>query len=204
MRRRSFQVGHFGATRRCGAYSSRIDRTSPRSGGFTMAERGDDLPTGLPQGMDLDGLDEILGVHLGLANVIILQHFNRCFSEIGLTPKQTSTLWLANANPGIAQVDIARFFRMDRATMLGIPNSLTEQGLLDRGPSIRNGRTVGLHITPAGAAKLAAAQAAVAHHEQWVKSALPPAEVDQLFHLLRRFNRPREAELTDAEAGTLE
>lgn len=169
-----------------------------------MADRGEDFVSGLPEGMDLDGLDEILGVHLGLANVIILQHFNRTFSEIGLTPKQTSTLWLAAANPGIAQVDIARFFRMDRATMLGITNSLTDQGLLDRGPSIRSGRTVGLHITPAGAAKLAAAKAAVAKHEQWVKSALTPKELDQLFHLLRRLNRPREAELTDTETATLE
>ena len=76
-------------------------------------------------------------------------------------------------------VDIARLFRMDRATMLGITNSLTEQALLDRGPSIRSGRTVGLHITPSGARKLAAARVAVARHEQWVKSALTPDEVAQ-------------------------
>jgi DNA-binding MarR family transcriptional regulator len=88
--------------------------------------------------------------------------------------------------------------------MLGITNSLTDQGLLDRGPSIRNGRTVGLHITPAGAAKLAAAKVAVARHEQWVKSALSPDEVDQLFRLLIKLSRPREAALTDAESGSLE
>ena len=160
--------------------------------------------SGLPAGMDLDGLDEILGVQVSLAYVTILQHFNRSLGEIGLTPKQTSTLWLAAANPGIPQVDIARFFRMDRATMLGITNSLTEQGLLDRGPSIRSGRTVGLHITKAGAARLAAARAAVEKHEQWVKSALTPEEVAQLFHLLTRFNRPREAELVEEEARPLE
>jgi DNA-binding MarR family transcriptional regulator len=169
-----------------------------------MGKQGGDLASTLPEGMDLDGLDAILGVHISLANVIILQHFNRSFSDIGLTPKQTSTLWLAAANPGIPQVDIARFFRMDRATMLGITNSLTEQGLLDRGPSIRNGRTVGLHITAAGAARLAAAKAAVAQHEQWVKSTLTRGEVTQLMHLLQRLNRPREAELTDGDAGSLE
>jgi DNA-binding MarR family transcriptional regulator len=169
-----------------------------------MGEQGEGLTSGLPEGMDLDGLDEILGVHVSLANAIILQHFNRSLSDVGLTPKQTSTLWLAAANPGIPQVDIARFFRMDRATMLGITNSLTEQGLLDRGPSIRNGRTVGLHVTAAGAARLAAAKAAVARHEQWVKSALTPEEVGLLMHLLQRLNRPREAELTDEDAGSLE
>ena len=154
--------------------------------------------------MDLDGLDEILGVHVGVAYTTILQHFNRSLAHLGLTPKQTSTLWLAAANPGIPQVDIARFFRMDRATMLGITNSLTDQGLLDRGPSIRSGRTVGLHITPAGARKLEAAKAAIARHEQWVKGALTPREVADLFHLLRRFNRPREAELADADTEVLE
>jgi DNA-binding MarR family transcriptional regulator len=169
-----------------------------------MGKQGADLASTLPEGMDLDGLDAILGVHIGLANLIILQHFNRSLSDIGLTQKQTATLWLAAANPGIPQVDIARFFRMDRATMLGITNSLTEQGLLDRGPSIRNGRTVGLHITTAGAARLASAKAAVARHEQWVKSTLTRHELAQLMHLLQRLNRPREAELTDGDARSLE
>lgn len=169
-----------------------------------MTDQGENLVSGLPEGMDLDGLDRILGVHVSLANLTILQHFNRTMGDVGLTPKQTSTLWLAAANPGIAQVDIARFFRMDRATMLGITNSLTEQGLLDRGASIRGGRTIGLHITPAGASRLAAAKAAVARHETWVKSALTPAEVAQLFHLLKRLSRPREAELTDGEDASLE
>jgi len=168
-----------------------------------MNDEGADFISGLPEGMDLDGLDEILGVHVSVANLTILQHFTRSFAGIGLTPKQTSTLWLASANPGIAQVDIARFFRMDRATMLAITNSLTDQGLLDRGPSIRGGRTVGLHITPAGAEKLAAAKVAVARHERWVKSALTPGEVDQLFALLIKLNRPREAELTEADSGEL-
>jgi DNA-binding MarR family transcriptional regulator len=169
-----------------------------------MAGPGENIVSGLQDGMELDGLDEILGVHVSLAYVMILQHFNRSLGDIGLTPKQTSTLWLAAANPGIPQVDIARFFRMDRATMLGITNSLTEQGLLDRGPSIRSGRTIGLHITPAGAARLAAAKAAIARHEIWVKSALTPAETAQLFHLLKRLNRPREAELTEGETATFE
>jgi DNA-binding MarR family transcriptional regulator len=168
-----------------------------------MGEQQQNVLSGLAaEGMDLDGLDAILGVHVSLANLTILQHFNR--SDVGLTPKQTSTLWLAAANPGVPQVDIARFFRMDRATMLGITNSLVEQGLLDRGPSIRSGRTVGLHITPAGADRLATARAAIARHEHWVKSALAPEEVAFLIHLLQRLNRPREAELADEDSGALE
>lgn len=168
-----------------------------------MAEQEQNLASGLSEGgMNLDGLDSILGVHVSLANVTILQHFNR--SDVGLTPKQTATLWLAAANPGVPQVDIARFFRMDRATMLGITNSLVDQGLLDRGPSIRNGRTIGLHITAAGAERLATARAAIARHEQWVKSALAPEEVAFLIHLLQRLNRPREAELADEDSGALE
>jgi DNA-binding MarR family transcriptional regulator len=169
-----------------------------------MSEQREGLAGTLPEGMVLDGLDEILGVHISAANSLILQHFNRSFSGIGLTPKQTATLWLASANPGIPQVDIARLFRMDRATMLGITNSLTDQGLLDRGPSMRNGRTIGLHITPAGAERLAVAKVAVAQHEQWVKSTLAPEEVAFLIHLLRRLNSPREAELADEDSGPLE
>jgi DNA-binding MarR family transcriptional regulator len=165
-----------------------------------MRDRGEDFGGG-PTGMDLDGLDEILGLHVGLAHTLILQHFNRSLAQVGLTPKQTSTLWLVAANPGLPQIDIARFFHMDRATMLGITNSLTEQGLLDRGASIRTRRTVGLHITAAGAQKLAAAKTAVAGHELWVKSNLAPEEVAFLIHLLKRLNRPRGSEPADAEAA---
>ena len=37
-----------------------------------------------------------------------------------------------------------------------------------------------------------------------MKSTLTPKEVDQLFNLLVKLNRPREAELTEAELGTVE
>jgi len=161
------------------------------------------LDTEMPaaSGLQLDGLDAILGLHVGTVNTIIAQYFQRTLGDLALTPKQTSTLWLVSANPGVSQVELARFFRIERATMLAITNSLTEQGLLERRPSARDRRSIALHATPEGESKLALARAAVARHERWLQSVLSPEESAFLIHLLKRLgDRPT----LDASANDLD
>lgn len=147
---------------------------------------GTEMP-GAPR-LFLDGLDAILGLHVATAHTIIMQHFQRTLGNLALTPKQTATLWLAAANPGVSQSELARFFRIERSTVMAITNSLTDQNLLERRPSPHSRRSVALHITPEGEHKLALAKAAVAEHERWVQSVLSPEEVAFLIHLLKRLN----------------
>lgn len=131
-------------------------------------------------------LAEIIGLHISLANAAILQNFKKHFETLQLTPKQTSLLWLVSDNPGVSQVDFARLFGIDRATMLGITNTLTKRALIERRPMPNNARRLGLHLTEAGRAILAEAKRQVAVHEQWVKQRFTREELDTIISLMAR------------------
>jgi DNA-binding MarR family transcriptional regulator len=133
------------------------------------------------------GLAEIVGLHIGIANNAILQNFRKHLERLQLTQKQTSLLWLVAENPGLSQVDFARLFRIDRATMLGITNALSRRELIERRPAPDHGKRIGLHLTAAGKTMLAQAKAAVATHEDWVKSRFTPAEIETIIALMGRF-----------------
>jgi DNA-binding MarR family transcriptional regulator len=131
-------------------------------------------------------LAEIIGLHISLANAAILQNFKKHFDILQLTPKQTSLLWLVDDNPGVSQVDFARLFGIDRATMLGITNTMTKRGLIERRAMPNNARRLGLHLTDAGRAVLAEAKVQVASHEAWVKHHFTPAELETIKSLMAR------------------
>lgn len=131
-------------------------------------------------------LEKIIGLHIGLANHAIQQDFKREFEALRLTPKQTSLLWLVGDNPGVSQVDFARLFRIDRATLMGITNALARRGLIERRTMESNGRRIGLHLTPAGREVLEEARRKVAIHEAWVKRRFTRRELDQIVSLMAR------------------
>lgn len=137
---------------------------------------------------DIGDLDEILGFHLRLAYGAIYRHFMETFAGLGLTQKQVSVLWLVNDNPGIAQTDLARRLRMDRATTMGIVNRLQNRRFLLRGRSDSDRRRQTLTLTAAGKAALVDAREAIAAHERWLKARFTAREVDTLTELLARIH----------------
>ena len=137
----------------------------------------------------LGTLDQVFGLHVGLAHSAIIQDFKRSFENLQLTPKQTSLLWIADERPGIAQADVARLLLVDRATMLGITNSLTRRHLIERRRSPNGGRRIGLHVTPEGARMLDQARKAVAQHEKGLKSRFTEEELSGFTELLKRIYR---------------
>jgi len=89
---------------------------------------------------DIGQLRDVLGFHIRLAHGAVYRHFTESFTDLGLTQKQVSLLWLVDDHPGIAQTGIAARMRMDRATTMGIVNKLEARGLLERHPSRTDGR----------------------------------------------------------------
>lgn len=128
----------------------------------------------------------IVGLHISLANASILHNFKKCFEALQLTPKQTSLLWLVSDNPGVSQVDFARLFGIDRATMLGITNALTRRKLIERRTMASNARRIGLHLTEAGREVLAKAKVQLEIHETWVKQRFTAEELDTIKKLMAR------------------
>ncbi len=133
-------------------------------------------------------LDGIVGFHLRLAHGAVYRHFTETFSELGLTQKQVSVLWMVGDKPGVAQIELGSRLRMDRATTMTIVNRLQERGYMRRERSSSDGRKQALHLTPAGEAALVEATQCIELHEAWLKSRFTPQEVEKLVEMLARIH----------------
>lgn len=138
----------------------------------------------------LGAIGDILGFHIRLAHGVVYRHFTDTFSDVGLTQKQVSVLWLVHDHPGMAQADLGRALQMDRATVMAIVNRLQTKGLVVRGASAVDRRRQTLTLTDAGQAALAQARRAIEQHEAWLKDRFSPAEVRTLIELLSRIHEP--------------
>lgn len=138
---------------------------------------------------DVGEIKDILGFHIRLAHVACYRHFMETFSELELTQKQVSVLWLVSDNPGVAQTDLAQRLRMDRATTMGIVNRLSARGYLRRGPSPMDRRRKTLYLTELGQDTLLRAREAIWAHERWLKSRFTKAEVKTMMNLLDRIHQ---------------
>ena len=72
-----------------------------------------------------------LGLRVRRAHGAIQRHFSEHFSDLELTQKQISVLWLVGERPGAAQADLARALDMDRATTMALVHSLERRGLIE-------------------------------------------------------------------------
>ena len=139
----------------------------------------------------LGALEDVIGLHIGLANGAVVQQFKKHLDHLKLTPKQTSVLWLTGDNPGVPQIDLARLLGVDRATMLAITNGLVSRGLIERREIESDGRCLGLHLTAKGTALAERAKVAVAEHENWIKNHFSPREIDLIVTLMKRLHSGR-------------
>jgi DNA-binding MarR family transcriptional regulator len=137
---------------------------------------------------DIGEIKDILGFHIRLAHGAVYRHFSETFTDIDLTQKQVSVLWLVDDHPGIAQTDLAQRLRMDRATTMAIINRLQARQYLIRGKSPTDGRKQALFLEPEGVKALACAKEAIRAHEKWLQSRFTAKEVKQLMEMLARIH----------------
>lgn len=138
--------------------------------------------------MDTPDIDAVVDLHLRLAHGTVYRHFTETFSDLDLTQKQMTVLWLIDGNPDIAQADIGRRLHMDRTTVMLIVNRLQQRGYVLRGSHKGDKRRQSLHITEAGYAALISARDCISEHEKWLKGRFTPAESAMLVELLRRIH----------------
>ena len=137
---------------------------------------------------DIGEIRNIVGFHIRLAYGAVYRHFTETFTDVDLTQKQVSVLWLTDDHPDIAQTDLAKRMRMDRATTMAIVNRLESRGYLVRGQSQSDGRRQTLNLTRRGRKALIEAKAAIQQHEHWLKSRFTGREVAKLIELLTRIH----------------
>ncbi|MGO9932852.1 MAG: MarR family winged helix-turn-helix transcriptional regulator [Steroidobacteraceae bacterium] len=137
---------------------------------------------------DIGEIRNIVGFHIRLAHGAVYRQFTESFAHLDLTQKQVSVLWLVDDHPGIAQTDLARRIRMDRATTMAIINRLQFRGYLVRGKCRTDGRKQTLNLTDAGRKTLKIAKSAIRQNEQWLKSRFTRRETTKLIELLTRIH----------------
>jgi len=141
-----------------------------------------------PPRLDLDGLSELLGFHLRLAQVAMYRDFALAMGELDLTQKQCATLQLIGGNPGVSQVDLASTLGTDRATMMAMIDRLEQRGFVIRKRSTADRRRQELNLTAAGEAMLTKAKQTIAKHERNFTSRFTPQELTALVDALTRIH----------------
>lgn len=137
---------------------------------------------------DIGALNDILGFHIRLAHGAVYRHFTETFSDLDLTQKQVSVLWLVDDHPGISQIEVGQRLRMDRATTMTIVNRLQDRDYLRRERSTTDARKQALFLTSAGNKALDKAKQAIREHESWLKDRFSPEEIDKLVEMLTRIH----------------
>ena len=131
-------------------------------------------------------LQDLLGYNLRRAQVALSRDFQRSVGEGKIRPVIFSIRALAEATPGVAQVDLARLLGLDKASVVALIDRLEAAGLIERRRSTLDRRRQGLFLTAAGADLLQGLKHEVAQHERRFRERFSAAEAAQLIALLQR------------------
>jgi MarR family transcriptional regulator, organic hydroperoxide resistance regulator len=147
-----------------------------------------DETTELIQGPELmfQELDGLLGYQMRRAQGAMHRDYMATVTGLDLTQKQTATLWLINANPGVSQVSVAAALGMDRATMMAVTDRLEDRGLVIRKRSEIDRRKQELYLTPAGQQMLRKVKNRIAEHEERFKTLFKAGELASLIEALKK------------------
>jgi DNA-binding MarR family transcriptional regulator len=132
-------------------------------------------------------LDALLGYRLRRAQGAMHRDYVAALAGLDLTQKQTATLWLIGANPGVAQVSLATALGMDRATTMAVTDRLEARGLVVRKRSKIDRRRQELYLTPGGEKILRKVKTRVHEHEARFKGLFEPLELRALLSALEKF-----------------
>lgn len=136
--------------------------------------------------LHLAGLEDIVGLHLGIGHSLLVQRLDPKLKALDLTAKQVTILWLAEANPDLTQIEIARFLEIERSTIHQFVRSLVRNALVEVVPSATDGRSTRISLTAKGRERLAQARDVIMRHEAEAATRLTAIERRLLLDLLAK------------------
>lgn len=131
-------------------------------------------------------LDGLLGYQMRRAQGAMHRDYMATVTGLDLTQKQTATLWLIHANPGVSQGSVATALGMDRATMMAVTDRLEDRGVVIRKRSSVDRRKQELYLTPLGLKTLRKVRTRINQHESRFKALFKPAELAAFIDALRK------------------
>ena len=136
--------------------------------------------------LDSTSVDHDVGLSISLASRALAKHRAGRLRVRRLTPKGATALVLVDANPGITQADLARYFSNGRTTMNGIVQELLAARLLESRATIERGQALALHTTPKGKASVSFELGAIDAQFEFCCDVIGRAETVQLMEQLRK------------------
>jgi DNA-binding MarR family transcriptional regulator len=141
-------------------------------------------------GLDLDCLPTLLGFNIRRAQIALWRDFNRNVAEGYVRPGVFSALLLANANPGIAQIEIGNQLGIDKASVVSLIDRMEDAGWVTRKRSADDRRRQGIFLTAAGVKACRGLKREMIEHERKFVSRYTDQELRTLIALLRRLHDP--------------
>jgi DNA-binding MarR family transcriptional regulator len=140
------------------------------------------------QTIDLDFLPTLLGYNIRRAQISLWRDFTRNVADGEVRPSVFSVLSLANANSGIAQIDIATQLGIDKASVVALIDRLESQRWVVRKRSTEDRRRQEIFLTPAGVKAYRALKKEMIAHERKFVDRFTDGERKQLISLLQRLH----------------
>jgi DNA-binding MarR family transcriptional regulator len=138
--------------------------------------------------LDLDILPTLLGFNIRRAQIALWRDFNKNVADGEVRPGVFSLLLLANANPGIAQIEIADQLAIDKASVVALIDRLENAGWVQRKRSTEDRRRQGIFLTAAGTKTFKTLKKEMIEHERKFTERFTDQERKTLISLLQRLH----------------
>lgn len=140
--------------------------------------------------VDTSFLESLLGYNARRAALAAIGVFLEGMAPYGLKPVELSVLSVIAHNPGVTSRQLCNALGILPPNLVGLLNMLEKREVVVRKPHPRDGRAMGLHLTPAGQKLARDAEKKVTELEASVAARLTPAELRTLIALLKKVYRP--------------
>ncbi len=136
--------------------------------------------------VDTSYLESLLGYNARRAALAVIGEFLPRMAPYQLRPVDFSVLSVIAHNPGVTSRQLCASLGILPPNLVGLLNALEKRELISRRPHPRDGRALGLHLTPAGEKLVREAEVTATDLETAVASRLTPAELRTLIRLLKK------------------
>lgn len=133
-------------------------------------------------------LPNLIGYNVRRAQIALWRDFSRTVGQGEVRPAVFSLLILVEANPGIAQVDLANQLDLDKAAIVALLHRLQRRQWVTRRRSVEDRRRQGIFLTPRGQDMVNRLREEMLEHEKRFARLFTREELAQLFAYLRRIH----------------
>ncbi len=153
---------------------------------MTVPARKTPSPAPAVEAVDTSYLESLLGYNARRAALAVIEVFMERMAPYDLRPVDFSVLSLITHNPGITSRQLCSTLGILPPNLVGMINALEKRELIARKPHPRDGRAMGLHLTPSGLKLMRDAERTAAALEAEVSGRLTPGEAKTLIRLLKK------------------